>query len=110
MWWWQSQALAGALSFGGSVPLDHLTCCAAASRAPYVENAASAAPADAALSRSRRFQELAFIAPSSSDCGELNTSGRVTDYPPIARSGYYRAPTQKKEKSDGEPTRRRNRS
>src|SRR5262249_17764125 len=52
MWWWQSVALAGALSFGASVPADHLTDCAAAGRA---EPATSAA-ADAAFRTSRRLQ------------------------------------------------------
>src|SRR5713226_7018887 len=61
MWWWQSQALAGAFSLGASVPSDHLTCCAAASPAPIMP---AAAPADIAISNSRRPQEIATIASS----------------------------------------------
>src|SRR5271165_5144147 len=53
MWWWQSQELAGAFNFGGSVPVDHLTCCAAALRVPAASKPA-AAPADMTFSNSRR--------------------------------------------------------
>src|SRR5882672_739386 len=63
MWWWQSQALAGAFSLGASVPSDHLTCCAAASLAPAPIMPA-AAPADIVISNSRRPQEIAAIASS----------------------------------------------
>src|SRR5438874_13277832 len=69
--------LAGALSFGGSVPLDHLTCCAAALRARWIENAASTTPTDAALNRSRRLQELAAIVPPSSLIAARVASGRA---------------------------------
>src|SRR5215470_4816816 len=52
MWWWQSAALGGAFSLGGSVPIEYFTCWAAA----LVEEASSPAAAapDAALSTCRR--------------------------------------------------------
>jgi hypothetical protein len=53
MWLWQSQELAGAFNFGASVPLDHLTCCAAALRVPPLKKPA-AAPADMTFNNSRR--------------------------------------------------------
>src|SRR6266851_3995175 len=63
MWWWQSHALAGALSLGASVPSDHLTCWAAASlaAAPIMP---AAAPADIVISNSRRPQKVAAMASS----------------------------------------------
>src|SRR6266436_7818720 len=55
MWWWQSVALAGALSFGASVPDDHLTACAAADQArPAIRPAAAAAVAVFSSSRRSR--------------------------------------------------------
>src|SRR5215510_551279 len=52
MWWWQSVALGGAFSLGGSVPIEYFTCWASA----LVEEASSPAAAapDAALSTCRR--------------------------------------------------------
>src|SRR5262245_13467853 len=57
MWWWQSVALAGALSFGASVPADHFTACASALRARVARRPAAAAP-DAVFRRSRRVKRM----------------------------------------------------
>src|SRR5438132_13448044 len=57
MWWWQSVALAGALSLGASVPADHLTDWADAGRAW----AATRAAAGTTFRTSRRLQDSAFI-------------------------------------------------
>src|SRR5581483_7690609 len=58
MWWWQSQELAGAFTFGASVPSDHFTGCAAAPDPPAATAAAAAPP----ISTSRRLHVNAAIA------------------------------------------------
>src|SRR5271157_1706263 len=73
MWWWQSQELAGAFNFGGSVPVDHLTCCAAALRVPEASKPA-AAPADMTFSNSRRPHGVPGMISSRSFARNLTTS------------------------------------
>src|SRR5262245_48515984 len=63
MWWWQSVALAGALSLGASVPADHLTDCAAAGRVRTPTTPATAVMA-IVVSSSRRVQSVSIVAPS----------------------------------------------
>src|SRR5215831_7047113 len=52
MWWWQSVALGGAFSLGGSVPVEYFTCWASAG----IEEARTPAAAisEATLTTSRR--------------------------------------------------------
>src|SRR5713101_9208900 len=63
MCWWQSVALAGALSLGAPVPADHLTDCAAA-RPVWATTRPAAAVMDSVVSTSRRVQSVSMIAPS----------------------------------------------
>src|SRR5260370_34841672 len=51
---WQSHALAGALSFGASVPAEYGTCCALAPRMPRLLAAVVIASTLAAFIKSRR--------------------------------------------------------
>src|SRR6266498_735190 len=105
MWWWQSQALAGALSLGGSVPSDHLTGWAAAPRPPS-ERKPAAAPADTVINTSRRSNPPLVIFGQSL---ARQTSARRRSGP-IGGDRYYWLPTREKEKAYGERTRRRHRS
>src|SRR6516165_6544203 len=73
MWWWQSQELAGAFNFGGSVPVDHFTGWATALRAGSSSKPA-AAPVDMIFSNSRRLHGAAGITSSPAFGRNLTTS------------------------------------
>src|SRR5262245_3388475 len=61
MWWWQSVALGGAFSLGGSTPVEYFTCWASA----CVEEAnATAAAPDAALRTCRLVHRVISISSS----------------------------------------------
>jgi len=62
MWWWQSVALGGAFSLGGSVPVEYFTCWASA-LVEEVSTHTAAAPA-AALSTCRRVHRVISISSS----------------------------------------------
>ena len=78
---WQSQALAGALSFGGSVPADHLTCCAAA-RCGRTATAPATAAADIVCKTARRCRRFPFI--GSSPCTFRRSNAGVSLARPFA--------------------------
>src|SRR6266446_2407090 len=93
MWWWQSVALAGALSFGASVPDDHLTACAAAGRArPAIRPTAAAAVAVFSSSRrSRRVGSMGLVQhqDGARDLARLHGPERLVDVLELAPAGDH---------------------